>query len=77
MYTLANDSLEVSILDPIADRERFGVRYCTGGYIFQTLGLEETTASAPSRYGAGASSARARRAGSARSFGVPEAADLR
>jgi hypothetical protein len=35
MYTLANDSLEISILDPIADRERFGVRYCTGGYIFQ------------------------------------------
>jgi hypothetical protein len=35
MYTLANDSLEVAILDPIADRERFGVRYCTGGYIYQ------------------------------------------
>jgi hypothetical protein len=35
MYTLANNYLEVSILDPIADQERFGVRYCTGGYIFQ------------------------------------------
>src|SRR6185295_6612077 len=35
MYTLTNDSLEVSILDPVADQERFGTRYCTGGYIFQ------------------------------------------
>jgi hypothetical protein len=35
MYTLSNDQLEVAILDPIADQERFGPRYCTGGYIFQ------------------------------------------
>lgn len=35
MYTLANDALEVSILDPVADQSRFGPRYCTGGYIFQ------------------------------------------
>jgi hypothetical protein len=35
MLSLANDTLEVQVLDPVADRERFGVRYCTGGYIFQ------------------------------------------
>lgn len=35
MYTLANQSLEVTILDPVADQERFGTRYCTGGYIYQ------------------------------------------
>ena len=35
MYTLSNDQLTVSILDPLADQARFGVRYCTSGYIFQ------------------------------------------
>ena len=35
MFTLKNDTLEVSILDPVTDQERFGTRYCTGGYIFQ------------------------------------------
>jgi hypothetical protein len=35
MYTLSNASLEIAVLDPVADRERFGTRYCTGGYIYQ------------------------------------------
>jgi hypothetical protein len=35
MFTLKNDTLTVRVLDPVADRERFGTRYCTGGYIFQ------------------------------------------
>src|SRR5260370_15601820 len=35
MYSIANASLSVSILHPIADQGRLGTRYCTGGYIFQ------------------------------------------
>lgn len=35
MYTLSNNQLTVSVLDPVADQARFGVRYCTGGYIYQ------------------------------------------
>ncbi|MGA1370852.1 MAG: hypothetical protein ACO3Z6_04575 [Pseudomonadales bacterium] len=35
MLHLSNDELRVEILDPVADQSRFGVRYCTGGYIFQ------------------------------------------
>ena len=35
MFTIGNDSLSVTLLDPVADRDRFGTRYCTGGYIFQ------------------------------------------
>jgi hypothetical protein len=37
MHTLTSETLEVLILDPVADRERFGPRYCTGGYIFQII----------------------------------------
>ena len=35
MFTLENDQLSIDILDPVADQERMGARYCTGGYIFQ------------------------------------------
>ncbi len=40
MFTLKNDSLEVTLLDPVADRERFHTRYCVGGYIFQVTDLK-------------------------------------
>ena len=35
MLSMNNAFLNVSILDPVADRERFGTRYNTGGFIFQ------------------------------------------
>lgn len=35
MYQLKNNQLTVSILDPVANQNRFGIRYCTGGYIYQ------------------------------------------
>lgn len=37
MYEISSDDLEVMLLDPVADRQRFGTRYCTGGYLFQIL----------------------------------------
>ncbi len=37
MYVIKNNSLEVSILDPVADRSYMGTRYCTGGYIFTVV----------------------------------------
>ncbi|MFP4113839.1 MAG: hypothetical protein ACLFUA_05665 [Spirochaetales bacterium] len=35
MYAIESNALTVTILDPVVDRDRMGVRYCTGGYIFQ------------------------------------------
>jgi hypothetical protein len=35
MFSIRNNSLEVSILDPVEDHALLGTRYCTGGYIFQ------------------------------------------
>ena len=35
MHRLTNEHLTVVLLDPVAESERFGVRYCTGGYIYQ------------------------------------------
>jgi hypothetical protein len=35
MLTLVNDSLNVSVLHPVADRQHLWTRYCHGGYIYQ------------------------------------------
>ena len=40
MYCIENGHVTVSLLDPVADQERMGTRYCTGGYIFQVADRE-------------------------------------
>lgn len=35
MYLLKNRALQVELLAPLTDRSKFGIRYCTGGYIYQ------------------------------------------
>lgn len=35
MFYLRNRYLTVTVLDPVADRDRLGPRFCTGGYIYQ------------------------------------------
>ncbi|MBT5901822.1 MAG: hypothetical protein HOH58_06910 [Opitutaceae bacterium] len=35
MLSLANDSLRVDLLDPVADISRLGPRFCSGGFIWQ------------------------------------------
>lgn len=37
MYFLENANLHIEILDPRLDRDKFGVRYCTGAYIYQII----------------------------------------
>ena len=37
MLLLGNNKLSVELLDPRADQTKFGVRYCTGGYIYQIV----------------------------------------
>jgi hypothetical protein len=44
MLALKNEQLDVSILDPIADADRLGTRYCTAGFIFQVADSQGTPA---------------------------------
>lgn len=44
MFALKNASLTVSVLDPVADSDRLGTRYCTGGFIFQVEDHDGTPA---------------------------------
>ena len=41
MYALKNSELSVLILDPEADKNRLGSRYCTGGYIYQVTDTQK------------------------------------
>ena len=41
MLELSNANIAVEILDPHTDQERFGVRYCTGGSIFQVTDQQQ------------------------------------
>lgn len=41
MYTISNDQLSISILDPKTDLERCGSRYCVGGYIYQITDAQQ------------------------------------
>lgn len=47
MFELRSSELTVTVLDPVADRERLGPRYCTGGYIFQIEDGTHTLLSGP------------------------------
>jgi hypothetical protein len=40
MLVVENARLKVHVLDPVADRERLGTRYCTAGFMFQVEDLE-------------------------------------